>query len=78
MKHLKTFENVNAPFEKYMLEWNGYDDLGEWNASNTLIAKKLPILNDYIDENGLTIKDNQYTIKGWRNNKWETLISGIK
>jgi hypothetical protein len=77
MKTLKTFETFNSAFEKFMLEWNGYKD-GKWNSSNTLITKSLKEINIYIDENKLTMADNQYTIKGWRNNKWETLVCTIK
>lgn len=72
-KRLKTFE-VFSVFQKFMLEWYGYKD-GKWTEFNTMIDNDLSTINDYIDENKLTMKDNQYTIKGWRNNKWETLVS---
>lgn len=77
MKRLKTFESYNSAFEEYMLEWKEYKN-GEWSASNTLIRKKLSDINDYMDENNITMKDNDYTIKGWRNNKWKILISKLK
>jgi hypothetical protein len=75
MKMIKTYEAYKSAFEKFMLEWNGYDENDKWNSSNTLITKTLKEINDYIDENNLTMKDNLYKIKGWRNNKWEVLVN---
>ena len=76
MKHVKTFENYSA-FDKFMLEWKVFID-GEWNESNTLIEKTLKDINNFIEEKNLTMKENDYSIKGWRNGKWETLVSKMK
>jgi len=66
-----------SKFDGYMLEWKVFDN-GEWRESNTLIRKTLKEINNFIDENNLTLQDNDYRIRGWRNGKWETLVSKIK
>jgi hypothetical protein len=66
-----------SKFDEYMLEWKVFDN-GEWRESNTLIKKTLKEINNFIDENNLTLQDNDYRIRGWRNGKWETLVSKIK
>jgi len=77
MKIIKTYEAYKSAFKKFMLEWKEFKD-GEWYSSNTLITTHLSEINDYIDSNNLTMKENEYTIKGWRNNKWEVLVYKIK
>jgi hypothetical protein len=49
-----------------MLEW-----MIPNKESNTLISKSLKELIEYVSNNNI----KNYTIKGWGNNKWETLIS---
>ena len=61
-------------FEKFMLEWKVFEN-GKFIESNTTIAKSLKEINDFIEQNNLSIKDNDYTIKGFKNRKWETLVS---
>ena len=73
----KQFNENYSVFDEFMLEWKVFDN-GEWKESNTLIKKTLKEINKFIDENNLTLQDNDYKIRGWRNNKWETLVSKIK
>lgn len=78
-KHIDTFKKFNlnenySVFDEYMLEWKVFDN-GEWKESNTLIRKTLKEINNFIDENNLTLQDNDYRIRGWRNGEWETLVS---
>lgn len=71
------FNENKSVFDKFMLEYDVFDgDI--WKESNTLIKKTLKEINNFIDENDLNIFDNNYKIKGWRNGKWETLVSKIK
>jgi len=60
-------------FNDFMLEWKVFSN-GEFISLNTLMEKSLKELNNFIYDNNL-IRDNEYTIKGFRNGKWETLIS---
>ena len=58
--------NKNKIFNEFMLEW-----MIPNKESNTLISKSLKELIEYVSNNNI----KNYTIKGWGNNKWETLIS---
>jgi hypothetical protein len=73
----RQFNENSSVFDEFMLEWKVFIN-GEWKESNTLIKKTLKEINNFIDENNLTMYDNDYRIKGWRNGKWETLVSKIK
>ena len=58
--------NKNKIFNEFMLEW-----MIPNKESNTVISKSLKELIKYVSNNNI----KNYTIKGWGNNKWETLIS---
>jgi hypothetical protein len=68
------YADGGSVFEKLMLEWKVFEN-GKFIESNTKIAKTLKEINDFIEENNLSVKDNDYTIKGFHKGKWETLIS---
>ena len=71
-------ESLNeSVYEKFMLEWHEYTDK-KWTSSNTIIKKTLVEINDYMHEHDINMKDTPYKIKGFRNNKWEILVSGDK
>lgn len=72
----RQFNENYSVFDEFMLEWKVFDN-GEWKESNTLIKKTLKEIINFIDENNLTL-DNDYRIRGWRNGKWETLVSKIE
>ena len=71
----RQFNENYSVFDEFMLEWKVFDN-GEWKESNTLIKKTLKEIINFIDENNL--QDNDYRIRGWRNGKWETLVSKIE
>ena len=73
VKESLTLNEYESVFEIYMLEWNELKN-GEWDSSNAMIRRKLSEINDFMDEHNITIRENRYTIKGWRNNKWEVLV----
>ena len=73
----KQFNENHSIFTKFMLEWKKFDN-DEWIEENTLIRKTLKEIYNFIDKNSLNLKDNDYRIMGYRNGKWEKLVSKIK
>jgi hypothetical protein len=59
----RQFNENYSVFDEFMLEWKVFDN-GEWKESNTLIKKTLKEINNFIDENNLTLQDNDYRIRG--------------
>lgn len=63
-------------FSEFMLEWKIFKN-GLLIESKTLIQKKLSSITEFMNDNNLTLRDNDYTIKGMKNGKWEILIQKI-
>ena len=64
-------------FNEFMLEYKIFEN-GSLKEFKTIIENKLSSITEFIDNNNLTLKDNDYRIKGLKNGKWQLLVSNTK
>lgn len=60
-------------YSEFMLEWKVFDG-AMFKESNTLITNNLKQIITFINENILSLKNNDFSIKGLINGKWEKLV----
>jgi len=77
MRAIYVNESQTSAYEKFMLEYNIYVD-GKWQGLITVLAKTLNEIYEYMDEENISMEKNDYSLKGWQNGKWVSIISKLK